>query len=66
MVLETFDTVIAAETCEELFTPRSPHIGLSLAGVEIFLNGSGSHQPPATQCQRERLKASGHVYIGTL
>ena len=43
VVLETLDTVVAAETCEELFTPRSPHIGMSLAGVEIFLNGSGSH-----------------------
>ena len=29
----TFDTCVAAETCEELFTPDSPHIGLSLDGV---------------------------------
>lgn len=34
---------LAAETCEELFTPSSPHIDLALAGVEIFSNGSGSH-----------------------
>lgn len=34
---------IAAETCEELFTPDSPHIGLALSGVEVFTNGSGSH-----------------------
>ena len=33
----------AAETCEELFTPRAPHIELALSGVEIFSNGSGSH-----------------------
>ena len=33
----------AAETCEELFTPRSPHIDLALSGVEIISNGSGSH-----------------------
>lgn len=33
----------AAETCEELFTPRAPHIDLALAGVEIVSNGSGSH-----------------------
>ena len=26
------DTVLASETCEELFTPHSPHIDLALAG----------------------------------
>lgn len=26
VLLETNDTCIAAETCEEIFTPRSPHI----------------------------------------
>lgn len=34
---------LATETCEELFTPRSPHIALSLDGVDIIANGSGSH-----------------------
>jgi hypothetical protein len=34
---------VASETCEELFTPSAPHIGLSLGGVEIIANGSGSH-----------------------
>lgn len=42
-VLSTFDTVLGAETCEELFTPDSPHIGMSLDGIEIFTNSSGSH-----------------------
>lgn len=37
------DAILAAETCEELFTPQAPHIGLALAGVEIITNGSGSH-----------------------
>lgn len=37
------DAVLAAETCEELFTPDAPHIGLALAGVEVISNGSGSH-----------------------
>mmetsp|Transcript_69867 Transcript_69867/g.160649 ORF Transcript_69867/g.160649 Transcript_69867/m.160649 type:complete len:741 (-) Transcript_69867:197-2419(-) len=37
------DTVLATETCEELFTPNAPHILMSLDGVEIFANGSGSH-----------------------
>jgi NAD+ synthase (glutamine-hydrolysing) len=42
-VISTLDTVIGAETCEELFTPGSPHIGMSLDGVEIITNSSGSH-----------------------
>lgn len=33
------DTVIGCETCEELWTPESPHIPLSLDGVEIISNG---------------------------
>eukprot|EP00928_Gymnodinium_smaydae_P098103 TRINITY_DN9046_c0_g5_i1.p1 TRINITY_DN9046_c0_g5~~TRINITY_DN9046_c0_g5_i1.p1 ORF type:complete len:796 (-),score=201.07 TRINITY_DN9046_c0_g5_i1:86-2389(-) len=39
----TPDTCLATETCEELFTPDAPHIKLSLDGVEIIANGSGSH-----------------------
>jgi len=39
----TKDTCLATETCEELFTPEAPHIKLSLDGVEIIANGSGSH-----------------------
>ena len=35
--------LLKAETCEELFTPQAPHIGLALSGVEIISNGSGSH-----------------------
>ncbi|MCJ1246375.1 glutamine-dependent NAD(+) synthetase [Trapelia coarctata] len=42
-VISTHDTCIGAETCEELFTTRSPHIDMSLDGVEIFTNSSGSH-----------------------
>lgn len=42
-ILECEDTSIASETCEELFTPQAPHIDLSLNGVEIIANGSGSH-----------------------
>jgi hypothetical protein len=29
------DLVLAAETCEELFTPDAPHIQLALNGVEV-------------------------------
>ena len=42
-VLSTRDTCVGVETCEELFTPNSPHIGMGLNGVEIFTNSSGSH-----------------------
>eukprot|EP00286_Rhodomonas_abbreviata_P014378 CAMPEP_0181324100 /NCGR_PEP_ID=MMETSP1101-20121128/20164_1 /TAXON_ID=46948 /ORGANISM="Rhodomonas abbreviata, Strain Caron Lab Isolate" /LENGTH=779 /DNA_ID=CAMNT_0023432223 /DNA_START=72 /DNA_END=2411 /DNA_ORIENTATION=+ len=42
-MLRLGDTVVAAETCEELFTPNSPHITLALRGAEIITNGSGSH-----------------------
>lgn len=41
--LHMSDSVLGAETCEELFVPQSPHINMSLAGVEIIGNGSGSH-----------------------
>ena len=41
--LECNDGVIGVETCEELFTARSPHIDMALDGVEIIGNGSGSH-----------------------
>jgi NAD+ synthase (glutamine-hydrolysing) len=37
------DTALGFETCEELFTPRAPHLDMSLDGVEIIANGSGSH-----------------------
>lgn len=41
--VSALDALVAAETCEELWTPDSPHIGQALAGVEIIGNGSGSH-----------------------
>lgn len=42
-VVSTRDTCIGFEICEELWNPRSTHIDLSLAGVEIIVNGSGSY-----------------------
>lgn len=36
-------TTIGCESCEELWTPQAEHIKLSLSGVEIIGNGSGSH-----------------------
>ena len=32
------DTVVGSETCEEVFTPNSPHIALALDGVETISN----------------------------
>ena len=32
------DAVLAAETCEELFTPAAPHIELALAGLHLKKN----------------------------
>lgn len=34
---------VAAEVCEELFSPIPPHAELALNGVEVFMNASGSH-----------------------
>ncbi|KAL1122533.1 hypothetical protein AAG570_002863 [Ranatra chinensis] len=42
-VIATKDTVVGYEICEELWSPQSTHIPLSLDGVEIIVNGSGSY-----------------------
>lgn len=59
---------MAAETCEELFTPQAPHIDLALAGVEIITNGSGSHHQLRKLNQRMDLMLgatakAGGVYL---
>lgn len=41
--ISTLDTCVAAETCEELFTPDAPHAAMALDGIEILTNSSGSH-----------------------
>lgn len=66
--LSFLDVKIAAETCEELFTPDSPHIGLALSGIEVFTNGSGSHhQLRKLNTRLELIQSatckSGGVYI---
>lgn len=43
VAFEALDGSFASETCEELWTPNSPHSLYSLAGIEIILNSSGSH-----------------------
>eukprot|EP00249_Psilotum_nudum_P015514 c25368_g1_i1 orf=97-2295(+) len=66
--LQFFDTTLATETCEELFTPFPPHITLALNGVEIFANGSGSHHQlrklnTRMELFRSATHKAGGVYI---
>lgn len=42
-VIATKDTCIGFEICEELWNVNSTHIDLSLSGVEIIVNASGSY-----------------------
>ncbi|VVT46649.1 uncharacterized protein SAPINGB_P001318 [Magnusiomyces paraingens] len=61
-------TYFGFETCEELFTPNSPHIKMALGGVEIFTNSSGSHHELRKLNTRlelitEATKKCGGVYL---
>ncbi|KAF1997363.1 glutamine-dependent NAD(+) synthetase with GAT domain-containing protein [Amniculicola lignicola CBS 123094] len=67
-VISTPDTCIGAETCEELFTPDSPHNAMGLNGVEIFTNSSGSHHSLRKLDTRisliqEATRKNGGVYL---
>lgn len=42
-VVATRDTCIGFEICEELWHPKSKHIDMSMSGVEIISNSSGSY-----------------------
>ena len=66
--IATRDTALAAETCEELFAPNSPHIYLGLDGIEIIVNGSGSHHElrklnTRVDLIRNATSKSGGVYL---
>lgn len=68
ITLETMDTVFGFETCEELFTPYSPHVKMALDGVEIFTNSSGSHHELRKLHTRmelitEATKKCGGIYL---
>ena len=67
-VLSTIDSCVGAETCEELFTPLSPHIGMGLDGVEIITNSSGSHHElrkldTRIELIREATLKAGGIYL---
>ncbi|OQO07665.1 hypothetical protein B0A48_07362 [Cryoendolithus antarcticus] len=68
VVFETRDASFASETCEELWTPKSPHLDYSLEGVEIILNSSGSHHElrkldTRINLIREATGTTGGVYM---
>lgn len=68
VVINTIDTVIGCETCEEMFTPQAPHIAMSLDGVEIMTNSSGSHHELRKLDTRillikEATKKCGGIYL---
>jgi NAD+ synthase (glutamine-hydrolysing) len=59
---------IGCESCEELWTPNATHIDLTLRGVEVIGNGSGSHHELRKLDQRLDLMISatrkcGGVYL---
>ncbi|KAI9828429.1 MAG: glutamine-dependent NAD(+) synthetase [Thelocarpon impressellum] len=67
-VISARDTCIGAETCEELFTPDSPHNHMGLDGVEIFTNSSGSHHQlrklnTRIRLIREATNKNGGIYL---
>lgn len=67
-VIETRDARLAAELCEELFTPSAPHVPLGLDGVDIVANASASHhelRKMATRLRRIRAatETSGGAYL---
>lgn len=67
-VISTPETAFGAETCEELFTPKAPHIDMALDGVEIITNSSGSHFTLRKLDTRLKLimeatRKSGGVYL---
>ncbi|KAL1304873.1 hypothetical protein AAFC00_003796 [Neodothiora populina] len=68
IIFETKDAIFTTETCEELWTPDSPHANYSLMGVEIILNSSGSHHElrkldTRINLIREATAKSGGVYM---
>lgn len=68
VAFEALDASFASETCEELWTPNSPHSYYSLAGIEIVLNSSGSHHElrkldTRVELIREATAKTGGVYM---
>ncbi|KUJ17506.1 glutamine-dependent NAD(+) synthetase-like protein [Mollisia scopiformis] len=67
-LIQTRDTCLGTETCEELFTPRSPGSGAGLDGCEIISNSSGSHHElrklnTRVDLIRQETLRSGGIYL---
>ncbi|KAJ1941930.1 glutamine-dependent NAD(+) synthetase, partial [Linderina pennispora] len=67
-LVSTDDSCIGIELCEELFTPESPHIAMSLDGAEIIINSSGSHHElrklhRRVELIREATMKCGGIYL---
>jgi NAD+ synthase (glutamine-hydrolysing) len=67
-VISTLDTCFGVESCEEIWTPKSPHTDMSLNGVEIISNSSGSHHNLRKLDQRialiqEATRKNGGIYL---
>jgi len=67
-IINCNDVLIAAEICEELWVPHSINSELYLSGVDIIVNGSGSHFETGKLQKRIDLvknatKKSGGVYL---
>lgn len=67
-VVQTDDTRLGMETCEEMFTPDAPHVAMLLDGVEIFTNLSGLHHELRKLNTRmelitEATKKCGGIYL---
>ncbi|XP_072321147.1 glutamine-dependent NAD(+) synthetase-like [Eucyclogobius newberryi] len=63
-VLSTKDTCIGSEICQELWSPNSVHIDMSLDGVEIVTNGSASHHELRKADQRVKVVTSATAKCG--
>ncbi|XP_071942209.1 glutamine-dependent NAD(+) synthetase-like isoform X2 [Antedon mediterranea] len=63
-VVSTHDTCIGPEICEELWAAESPHVAMSLDGVEIFTNASGSHHELLKQFERHDLMKTAMMKCG--
>lgn len=67
-LISTRDSCMGTETCEELFTPRSPGIGAGLDGCEVISNSSGSHHElrklnTRIDLIRQETLKSGGIYL---
>ncbi|XP_045581781.2 glutamine-dependent NAD(+) synthetase [Procambarus clarkii] len=67
-VIATRDTTIGYEMCVELWNPESPHVAMSLDGVEIICNGSGALQELGAaddtySCVRRATAKTGGCYL---